>query len=92
MLACGVTTPATLRKLNPIPAPVPSSDYPEMTVAAYQLRVRDNPAGTELKHYYLLQGDVVTVYRVVMVGDYNWCKITPGETERWVGCDWLKGK
>lgn len=63
----------------------------EMVVTAERLYVRTQPDG-EISTYLIL-GDVVTVYAVKMIGDTNWCRITPEEhSPRWVGCGWLEAK
>lgn len=67
------------------------SETAEMIVTAERLYVRTQPDG-EISTYFL-SGDVVTVYAVIMIGDTNWCRITPEEhSPRWVGCGWLEAK
>lgn len=90
-LACS-TLPAAVSA--PAPFRIDSdmvSESVQMVVTAERLNIRLTPGGVVVKHAYFVAGDLVTVYEVKMVGDYNWCAIAP-DAGRWVGCEWLEAR
>lgn len=89
-LACGLSIVSTENYLPQLSvAPVPLERGVEMVVRG-QLYVRYAPNGEIVEEIYYLPGDIVTIYRVEVVGDFSWCRITPLDNlPRYVACDWL---
>jgi hypothetical protein len=93
-LACGVALPAQnnpkeyTATVNSMPT---ESATVRMVVRVDEaLNVRDGANGTETGEYKH-DGDVVTVYHVVVVADTGWCAIDAMYT-RWVACRYLKAE
>lgn len=71
-------------------AATPPAQVVEMIVVADSLNVRASHTEQSESYYIIYHGETVTVYRVLLVGESNWCWISPpGERVEWVNCRWL---